>query len=51
MCWPPPRSVTTTPLGDDHPASRQLALDTTRYLQAHGDSHGSRAVGGQLLDR
>jgi hypothetical protein len=46
-----PHVLATAPLGDDHPASRQLVLDTTWYLQAHGDSSGSRAVAEQLLDR
>jgi hypothetical protein len=39
------------PLGDHSSASRHLVLDTAGYLQAHGDSHGSRAVSEQLFDR
>src|SRR3954471_7246813 len=46
-----PHVLATAPLGDHSPASRRLVLDTIRYLQAHGDSRGSRAVGEQLLDR
>jgi DNA-binding SARP family transcriptional activator len=46
-----PHVLATAPLGDHSPASRQLVLDTIRFLQAHGDSHGSRAVGEPLLDR
>jgi TIR domain/Tetratricopeptide repeat len=46
-----PHVLATAPLGDHSPASRQLTLDTTWYLQAHGDSHGSRAVSEPLLDR
>ncbi len=46
-----PHVLATAPLGDHSPASRQLTLDTTWYLQAHGDSHGSRALGEPLLDR
>jgi hypothetical protein len=39
------------PLADASPAGRHLVLDTTRYLEARGDSHASRAVAEQLLDR
>ncbi|WP_222271005.1 FxSxx-COOH system tetratricopeptide repeat protein [Modestobacter marinus] len=46
-----PHVLATAPLGDHSPASRQLVLDTARYLQARGDSHGSRAVGEPVLDR
>ncbi|MFL6025404.1 MAG: FxSxx-COOH system tetratricopeptide repeat protein, partial [Friedmanniella sp.] len=47
-----PHVLATAPLGDRFCASRRrLALDTMRYLQAHGDSHGSRAMGEPLLDR
>ncbi|WP_448612201.1 FxSxx-COOH system tetratricopeptide repeat protein [Geodermatophilus sp. URMC 60] len=46
-----PHVLATAPLGDPSPAGRRLVLNTIRYLQAHGDSHGSRAVGEQLLDR
>jgi hypothetical protein len=46
-----PHVLATAPLGDRSPAGRQLTLDTTWYLQAHGDSHGSRALGEPLLDR
>ncbi|HEV7726453.1 MAG TPA: FxSxx-COOH system tetratricopeptide repeat protein, partial [Modestobacter sp.] len=54
--WPPyaelaPHVLATALLGDSSPASRHLVLDTIRYLQAHGDSHGGRAVGEPLLDR
>jgi hypothetical protein len=43
--------LATVPLGEHSAVSRRLALDTTRYLQAHGDSSGSQVVGEQLLDR
>jgi hypothetical protein len=46
-----PHVLATASMGDDHPATRQLVLDTTRYLRARGDSHGSRAVCEPLLDR
>jgi hypothetical protein len=46
-----PHVLATAPLGDASPAGRHLVLDTIRYLQAHGDSHASRAVGAPLLDR
>jgi hypothetical protein len=47
-----PHVLTTAPLGDQHPASRRLVLDTTRYLAANGDrSHAGRTVDEQLLDR
>jgi hypothetical protein len=46
-----PHILATAPLGDHNPASRRLVLDTTRYLQAHGDSHAGRAVCAPLLDR
>jgi hypothetical protein len=46
-----PHVLATAPLGAPSPAGRQLVLDTIRYLQAHGDSHGSRTVAEQLLDR
>jgi hypothetical protein len=46
-----PHVLATAPLGDSSSAGRQLVLDTTDYLLAHGDSSGSRAVGEQLLDR
>ncbi|WP_448620824.1 FxSxx-COOH system tetratricopeptide repeat protein [Geodermatophilus sp. URMC 65] len=46
-----PHVLATAPLGDHSPASRQLVLHTTRYLQAKGDSPGSRALCEQLLDR
>ncbi|MGY1683307.1 FxSxx-COOH system tetratricopeptide repeat protein [Geodermatophilus sp. SYSU D01176] len=46
-----PHVLAIGPLGDSFPAGRQLVLDTTRYLQAKGDSQGSRAVCEQLLDR
>ncbi|ADB73621.1 FxSxx-COOH system tetratricopeptide repeat protein [Geodermatophilus obscurus] len=46
-----PHVLATAPLGDSSSASRQLVLDTIRYLQAHGDSSGSRAVCTPLLDR
>ncbi|MGR7026194.1 FxSxx-COOH system tetratricopeptide repeat protein [Geodermatophilus sp. URMC 62] len=43
--------LATAPLSDHLPAGRHLVLDTIRYLQAHSDSSGSRAVAEQLLDR
>jgi hypothetical protein len=46
-----PHVLATGPLGDHSPASRQLVLDTARYLETHGDIHASRAVCQQLLDR
>ncbi|WP_244522296.1 FxSxx-COOH system tetratricopeptide repeat protein [Geodermatophilus africanus] len=46
-----PHVLATGPLSDDSPVSRRLVLDTVRYLQAHGDSHGSRAVCEPLVDR
>jgi hypothetical protein len=46
-----PHVLATAPLGDDAPTSRRLTLNTIRYLQAKGDSSGSRAVSAQLLDR
>jgi hypothetical protein len=46
-----PHMLATAPLGDHHPGSRELVLDITRYLQARGDSSGSRAVCQTLLDR
>ncbi len=56
VSWPAytqfaPHVLATAPLADHSPAARQLVLDTIRYLQAHGDSHGGRAVVEQLLDR
>ena len=46
-----PHVLATCPLGDHDPGCRRLFLDTTRYLQAHGDSSAGRAVGGPLLNR
>jgi tetratricopeptide repeat protein len=46
-----PHVLVTAPLGDSSSAGRRLVLDTARYLQARGDSSGSRAVCEQLLDR
>jgi hypothetical protein len=46
-----PHVLATAPLGDRSPASRHLVLDTAHYLQAKGDSHASRVVSEQLLDR
>ncbi|ADB74565.1 FxSxx-COOH system tetratricopeptide repeat protein [Geodermatophilus obscurus] len=46
-----PHVLATAPLCDRSTATRQLVLGTTRYLQARGDSHGSRAVCEPLLDR
>jgi hypothetical protein len=46
-----PHVLATAPLGDHSPGSRQLALDTARYLQARGDSHAGRAVAEELLAR
>ncbi len=46
-----PHVLATAPLGDLSPASRRLVLDTTRYLQARGDTPASRAIGAPLLDR
>ena len=55
-CWTgyaafAPHVLATAPLSDHHPAGRRLALDTARYLQAQGDSWGSRAVCEPLLAR
>jgi hypothetical protein len=46
-----PHVLTTSPLGDHLSANRQLVLDTSRYLESRGDSHGSRAVAEPVLDR
>ena len=46
-----PHVLATAPLADSSAASRHLVLDTAHYLQAKGDSHASRVVSGQLLDR
>ena len=46
-----PHVLAIAPLSDSSSASRQLVLDTIRYLQAHGDNHAGRAVGEPLLDR
>jgi TIR domain-containing protein/tetratricopeptide repeat protein len=46
-----PHVLATAPLGDSSPTNRQLVLDTTRYLQNHGNNPASRAVSAQLLDR
>jgi hypothetical protein len=46
-----PHVLAAGPLADQHPAGRQLMLDTIRYLEAKGDGSGSRAVGAPLLDR
>ena len=46
-----PHVLATGPLGDFSSASRHLILDTSRYLETHGDGHSSRAVCEQLLDR
>jgi hypothetical protein len=46
-----PHVLATAPLGDSSPVGQQLVLGTIRYLQAHGDSSGSRAVGAPLLER
>ncbi|HEV3496742.1 MAG TPA: FxSxx-COOH system tetratricopeptide repeat protein, partial [Actinomycetes bacterium] len=46
-----PHVLAAAPLADASPAGRHLVLDTTRYLEARGDSPGSRAVAEQMLDR
>ncbi|WP_308123724.1 FxSxx-COOH system tetratricopeptide repeat protein [Modestobacter marinus] len=46
-----PHVLTTAPLGDHSPTSRQLVLDTSRYLQGLGDSRATRSVAEPLLDR
>jgi hypothetical protein len=46
-----PHVLATAPLGDLSSAGRHVVLDTARYLHAHGDSRGSRAVCEALLDR
>jgi hypothetical protein len=56
VSWPAyaemaPHVLATAPLGDSSSAGRQSVLDTIRYLQAHGDSHASRAVCEARLDR
>ena len=43
--------LATVPLGDHSFAGRHLVLKTARYLEAHGDSPGSRAVSEQLFNR
>ena len=48
---PAPHVLAAGPLVDQHPAGRQLMLDTIRYLEAKADGSGSRAVGAPLLDR
>ncbi|SDY84689.1 Tetratricopeptide repeat-containing protein [Geodermatophilus africanus] len=55
-CWPAyaqlaPHVLATAPLGDSSSDGRHLVLDTTDYLQARGDVHGSRVVCEELLDR
>jgi hypothetical protein len=56
VTWPryaalAPHVLAIASLGDSPAAARLLALDTIRYLQAHGDIHASRAVGASLLER
>src|SRR4051812_26613821 len=46
-----PHVLATSPLADLSSVGRRLVLDTIRYLQAKGDSSGSRAVCAPLLDR
>ncbi|MGY1762695.1 FxSxx-COOH system tetratricopeptide repeat protein [Geodermatophilus sp. SYSU D00779] len=46
-----PHVLATAPLGDSSSDGRHLVLATIRYLQARGDSSGSRAVSAQLLHR
>ncbi|MGY1760144.1 FxSxx-COOH system tetratricopeptide repeat protein [Geodermatophilus sp. SYSU D00779] len=46
-----PHVLATAPRGDRSPAHRHLVLDTAAYLQAHSDSHASRAVAEPLLAR
>jgi hypothetical protein len=46
-----PHVLAAASLCDRHAAGRGLLLDTARYLQTHGDTHGSRTVSDQLLDR
>jgi hypothetical protein len=46
-----PHVLATASLGDQSPTGRHLILDTTRYLQARGNSSASRAVAETLLDR
>ncbi|MGY1703718.1 FxSxx-COOH system tetratricopeptide repeat protein [Geodermatophilus sp. SYSU D00697] len=46
-----PHVLSTASMGDHSAVTRRLTLDTARYLQARGDSHGSRAVCEPLLDR
>jgi hypothetical protein len=46
-----PHVLVTAPLSDSSPAGRQLVLNTSRYLLAHGESPAARAVCEQLLDR
>ncbi|MGR6967097.1 FxSxx-COOH system tetratricopeptide repeat protein [Geodermatophilus sp. URMC 61] len=45
-----PHVLVTSPLAEPSPAGRRLVLDITRYLAAHGDISGSRALCEQLLD-
>ncbi|HVI38132.1 MAG TPA: FxSxx-COOH system tetratricopeptide repeat protein, partial [Gaiellales bacterium] len=46
-----PHVLATAPLADHSCAGRRLVLHTMSYLQAHGDSSASRAVGEPLLNR
>jgi DNA-binding SARP family transcriptional activator len=46
-----PHVLASVPLADRAPAGRRVLLETARYLQARGDSHGSRAVCETLVDR
>jgi hypothetical protein len=46
-----PHVLATAPWTESSPAGRQLVLNIAQYLQAHGDSQGSRTIGAQLLDR
>jgi hypothetical protein len=46
-----PHVLALSPIADLSPAGRQLILHTTGYMQAHGDSSGSRVIGEALLDR
>jgi DNA-binding SARP family transcriptional activator len=45
-----PHALTTAPVAGQSAAGRQLLVDTARYLDARGDSSGSRAVSEQQLD-
>jgi hypothetical protein len=46
-----PHVLATAPQGDHSPATRHLVLDIAHYLEAIGDSSGSRAVCERVFER